>query len=163
MNADLTAVHNWSKLSDKDEETMRQNWEKETDLETLQKSGQSIQNRACYEYYRRRAMQTSNLSLIKERDFLQIQLKLYQKVKNVQSSNYNETIQTITSLITKENGQPLNNDMAQVLQLLQNSQKQMSLECKQIVKEYKNELIKYGIQDHSVKWLTFDSKTDKNE
>ena len=39
MNADLTAVHNWSKLSDKDEETMRQNWEKETDLETLQNQG----------------------------------------------------------------------------------------------------------------------------
>ena len=64
--------------------------------------------------------------MVKEIDYLQIQLKLYQKVKNVQSSNYNETIQTITSLITKENGQPLNNDMAQVLQLLQNSQKKMN-------------------------------------
>ena len=26
-----------------------------------------------------------------------------------------------------------------------------------------NQLIKYGIQDHSVKWLTFDTTEDKNE
>ena len=163
MNADLTAVHDWSKLTKQDYETMGNNWQQESNLESLQKSGQSIQNRACYEYYRRKAMQTSNLELAKEIDLLKIQLKLYQKVKRVQSSNYNQTIETITSLITKPNGQPLNNEMAQVLELLQNSKKQISSDCKQIVTEYKNELINHGIQDQSWKWLNYDNSSDKND
>ena len=161
MNADLTAVHDWSKLTEQDQETMGNNWNTESNLSTLQKSGQSIQNRACYEFSRRRKMQESNLSLIKEIDFLRIQLKLYHKVKKVQTSNYDDTIETITSLITKQNGEPLNNDMAQVLQLLQNSKEKFSSECKQIVKEYKNELVQHGIQDHSIQWLTWDSTSDK--
>ena len=97
MNGDLTAVHDWSKLTQQDEEIMGNNWRKETNLSTLQKSGQSIQNRACYEFCRRPKMQESNLSLIKELDFLRIQLKLYHKVKKVQTSNYDDTIETITS------------------------------------------------------------------
>lgn len=163
MNGDLTAVHDWSKLTAQDQETMGKNWQQESNLESLQKSGQSIQNRACYEYSRRKAMQTSNLALTKQIDFLQIQLKLYQKVKHAQSINYNQTIQTITSLITKSNGEPLNNEMAQVLEMLQNSQKQISLDCKQIVKEYKNELQNHGIQDESWKWLTYDYSCDTNQ
>lgn len=163
MNGDLTAVHDWSKLSEQDQQTMANNWHKETDKETLQKSGYSIQNRACYEYYRRRAMQNTNICLYKEIDFLQINLKLYQKSQQVHSSNYDKTIETITSLITKQNGHPLNNEMAQVLQILQNSKKQIGLECKQIVTEYKNELIKHGKQDDSVNWLTFDLPSDQNK
>ena len=94
-------------------------------------------------------------------DFLQIQLKLYQQVKKVQTSNYDDTIETITSLITKPNGEPLNNDMAQVLQLLKNSKEKFSSDCKKIVKEYKNELARHGIQDHSIQYLTWDSISDK--
>ena len=61
MNKDLTSVQDWSEMSQQDKQTMRDNWNNETNVETLQKSGQSIQNRACYEYYRRRLIQTKSL------------------------------------------------------------------------------------------------------
>ena len=163
MNPNLTAVHDCSKITKQDYETMAKNWQQESNLETLQKSGQSIQYRACYEYSRRKTVETNNLALTKQIDLLKIQLELYQKVKRVQASNYNQTIETITSLISKRNGQPLNNEMAQVVELLQNSKKQISLDCKQIVTEYKNELTKHGIKDESWKWLNYDNSSHKNE
>ena len=163
MNPNLTQIHDYKKMSQKDHETLWNNWHQETDLKTLQSSGASVHNRACYELHRRRVLQNCNLDLLQRIDFLQIESKHWNNMHRAHMQHHRENLKSIYALGVKDNGEPINNEVKQLLQIIKNSEEEYKQIFKNVVEEYRKELERHGFQDHHFHWITFETEAEKKE
>lgn len=131
------------KHSAEEVKAMKDTWDQVTKVEDLQQQGYTMTLLMWDEKARREDLEvmckdymTDNMSTMQKIDKMEMFMAKIGADAKVVNDNYNKLTESILALISKSNGSPLNNEMAQVMQLVKNSQKQMNSDKKLINETY---------------------------
>ena len=139
MTLDTDITTNMNTHSSEEKKEMKDTWTRVTDVKELQEQGYIMTLLMWDEKDKRIFMEkwckdatTRNDLYEKKLGLLEIRLKKYKHVAEIVDNNLRNLTQTIMKLNTKENGKPLNNEIAQVLQLVTDCKDKTSKELQTV-------------------------------
>ena len=130
-----------------DEDKVQQKWKSMKNVEKLQQEGYKMEVRLIEERKHRQYLEKLHNDLydhaaqcMKTIEILQVQERRTVNISNSMYKNFKNLTTTIENLSCKNNGKPLNNEMAQVVQIIKNVKQKHKNDVTNIVKQYQLDL-----------------------
>ena len=120
-----------------DLERIKQQWETSNDISYLQSHGYFVHLRLLSTMKQNRHLTDVISDLHNKMDIQLIKEERTVAVSNVMLKNFKELTEAILTLSTKDNGKPLNNEMAQIVKMVENAKNKHKTEIKKVADNYK--------------------------